>query len=72
MNEMITNFGCTYTIRLSGHMESTSFELAEMLEEDSNEGSNVLCSFFSGTLVENTSTVVMSSSSKYTPQSPHG
>jgi hypothetical protein len=35
-------------------MESTSLKLAKMFEEDSDKGSNVLCSFFSSALVENT------------------
>lgn len=42
----------TYTVRLSSHMESIAFELAEMLEKQRNKDSNVLSSFFSSTLIK--------------------
>ena len=39
-----------YSVRFATQVETSSLELAEMLEEDRDKGSNILRSLFSGTL----------------------
>ena len=42
--------GKTYAVRLSGHVELSTLKLGEVLEEDGDEGRDVLGSFFGGAL----------------------
>lgn len=42
----------TYTVRLSGHMEAASLELAKVFKENSDKGSNILGSLRRVVLVE--------------------
>ena len=44
-----------YSVRLPGHVEGPTLELAEMLEKDGHESRDVLCCLFGCTLIKETS-----------------